>query len=313
MLNTMNIILTIFAMIGFGFYLTKKDLMDEKVAKFIATLVVTYVVPATLINNMMGYFSLESLKSAGPAVLAPFISTLAVYSISFLFVRLFSIPRGKRGVFTSLFGFSNTIFVGLPVCVALFGNEAAPIALLYFAANSILFWSLGAPYMRRDANPGERVDFKETLSKIFSPALITLIFCFIFILLRVSMPKVVMDTTRYIGSMSTPLALMYIGHILAGLGIKNLRFSRNLLLICLGRFMIAPLITIVLMKFLHIDGLVARVTIIQSAMPGMAQVPIVAALYGSDSEFAASAVSLSTLIGLLFLPVYMFLFTAFGI
>jgi len=313
MLNTMNIILTIFAMIAFGFYLTKSKLIDEKIAKFIATLVVTYVVPATLINNMMGYFTLDGLKSAGPALLAPFLSIFATYAISFPMIWLLGIPKGQRGVFSALFGFSNTIFVGLPVCIALFGNEAAPFALLTFAANSIMFWGIAAPSIRRDANPGERVSWKETLKKILSPALITLVACFVLIMLRVPMPKVVMDTTRYIGSMSTPLALIYIGHILAGLGIKNLKCTRNLLFVCLGRFIISPLITIVLMKLFHIEGLIARVTIIQSAMPAMAQAPIVAAMYGSDTEFAATAVSLTTLIGLMFLPVYMYLFTVLGI
>jgi hypothetical protein len=313
MLNTMNIIFTIFAMIAFGFYLTKSKLIDEKIAKFIATLVVTYVVPATLINNMMGYFTLDGLKSAGPALLAPFLSIFATYAISFPVIWLLGIPKGQRGVFSALFGFSNTIFVGLPVCIALFGNEAAPFALLTFAANSIMFWGIAAPSIRRDANPGERVSWKETLKKILSPALITLIACFVLIMLRVPMPKVVMDTTRYIGSMSTPLALIYIGHILAGLGIKNLKCTRNLVFVCLGRFIISPLITIVLMKLFHIEGLIARVTIIQSAMPAMAQAPIVAAMYGSDTEFAATAVSLTTLIGLMFLPVYMYLFTVLGI
>lgn len=313
MLNTMNIILTIFAMIIFGFYLTKIKLIDEKIAKFLATLVVTYVVPATLINNMMGFFTLDGLRSAGPALLAPFLSILTTYAISFPLAPLLGIPKGQRGLFSALFGFSNTIFVGLPVCIALFGNEAAPYALLTFAANSILFWGIAAPAIRRDANPGKSVSWKETMNKILSPALITLVSCFILILFRVQMPKVVMDTTRYIGSMSTPLALIYIGHILAGLGIKNLKLSRNLMFVLLGRFIISPMITVLLMKFFHIEGLIARVTIIQAAMPAMAQAPIVAAMYGSDTEFAATAVSLSTLIGLMFLPVYMYLFTVFGI
>lgn len=313
MLNTMNIILTIFAMIGFGFYLTKIKLIDEKIAKFIATLVVSYVVPATLINNMMGYFTLDGLQSAGPALLAPFLSIITTYAISFPLALMLGVPKGQRGLFSALFGFSNTIFVGLPVCIALFGNEAAPYALLTFAANSILFWGIAAPSIRRDANPGKSVSWTETVKKILSPALITLVACFILILMRVQMPKVVMDTTRYIGSMSTPLALIYIGHILAGLGLKNLKFSRNLVFVLLGRFIISPLITVLLMKLFHIEGLIAKVTIIQSAMPAMAQAPIVAAMYGSDTEFAATAVSLSTLIGLLFLPVYMYLFTVLGI
>lgn len=311
--NTFNIIITVFAVIGFGFFLSRKGIIDEKIAQFITKLVVTYVVPCILINNMMTYFTLESLKDAGFALLAPFLSILATFGIAHLLIPILKIPKGQRGVFAALFGFSNTIFVGLPVCIAIFGDAAAPLALLFFAANSVLFWALAAPGIRRDAPGDHNSDWKETLQKIFTPALITLIVCFILIFLRVSLPKFVMDTTKIIGGMSTPLALTYIGYVLASTGLKNLKISRNVIIVCIGRFLISPIITFALMKILHIEGMIADVSIIQSAMPAMAQVPIVAALYGSDHKFAATCTSFSTLLGLLFLPVYMYLFTLLGI
>jgi len=311
--NTFNIIITVFAVIGFGFFLSRKGIIDEKIASFITNLVVTYVVPCTLINNMLTYFTMDSLKDAGFALLAPFLSILATFGIAHLLIPIFKIPKGQRGVFAALFGFSNTIFVGLPVCIAIFGDAAAPLALLFFAANSVLFWVVAAPGIQRDAPGDHNSDWKETLWKIMTPSLITLLVCFALIFLHVTLPKFVMDTTKIIGGMSTPLALTYIGYVLASTGLQNLKISRNVILVCIGRFLISPIITFALMKILHIEGLIANVSIIQSAMPAMAQVPIVAALYGSDHKFAATCTSFSILLGLLFLPVYMYLFTLLGI
>ncbi|NLN83758.1 MAG: AEC family transporter [Firmicutes bacterium] len=313
MSNTFNIIFTVFSLIGFGVFLSKSKFIDEKIAKFIAALVVTYVVPATLITNMLNYFTLESLKSSLVGLLVPFLSIAIVYGLSFPIGKTLNLPKGKMGVFSSLFGFSNTVFVGLPVSIALFGNEAAPLALLFFAANAILFWGIAAPGVRRDAEPDASMSLIETIKKIFSPALITLIFSSLLILLRLNLPDFIMEPLRYIGSMSTPLALIYIGHILAGLKLEQLKIDLPLLFVLIGRFMISPFVTFLLLRAFKVEGLLARVSIIQAAMPCMAQAPIVAALYKADSQFAATAVSLSTLIGLLFLPLYMALFNMFSI
>lgn len=308
MTNTFTIIFTIFFMIGFGFFLSKRKFIDQNTAKFIASLVVTYVVPANLTTNMLGYFTLESLKASVSGLLIPLFSILILYGLSFPLGHLLKLPPGRKGVFSSLFGFSNTVFVGLPVCIALFGNEAAPLALLFFAVNSILFWGIAAPGIRRDSAPEGSISFKETIKKILSPALLTLGFSIILIFMGVSLPKFLIDPLRYIGNMSTPLALMYIGHVLAGLSPSQLKIDLPIFFVLLGRFIISPAVTFALVKLFHVEGLLARVSIIQSAMPCMAQAPIVAALYKGDSKFSATAVSLSTLIGLMFLPVYMALF-----
>ena len=51
----------------------------------------------------------------------------------------FMSTKGRRGIFQSTFTTSNTIFVGLPVTMALFGEEAIPYTLLYFFANTTFF------------------------------------------------------------------------------------------------------------------------------------------------------------------------------
>ena len=50
-----------------------------------------------------------------------------------------------------------------------------------------------------------------------------------------------MDTAQYMGNLTTPLALIFIGVTLYSMGLKKIRFDLGLIGICLGRFIIAPL------------------------------------------------------------------------
>ena len=51
--------------------------------------------------------------------------------------------------------------------------------------------------------------------------------------------------------------------------------------------------------------LMTNVLIVQAGMPVMSQTPIVAGSMGSDEEYAAGNVALTTLLSLIAIPVYM--------
>lgn len=51
--------------------------------------------------------------------------------------------QGRRGVFVTNFFIANTMFIGLPVNLALFGDESIPSVMLYYMVNLTFFWTLG--------------------------------------------------------------------------------------------------------------------------------------------------------------------------
>jgi len=64
---------------------------------------------------------------------------------------VFNVRKDRRGTFASMFSLSNTIFIGLPVNLMLFGDSSLSYALLYYIANTILFWTIGVYGIARDA------------------------------------------------------------------------------------------------------------------------------------------------------------------
>ena len=49
---------------------------------------------------------------------------------------------------------ANTIFIGLPLNIALFGNQALPYFLVYYITNTVSTWTLGVYLMTSDSKEG---------------------------------------------------------------------------------------------------------------------------------------------------------------
>ena len=92
--------------------------------------------------------------------------------------------------------------------------------------------------------------------------------------------------------------MIFIGLSVSNAGVKQLVLKKDQLLILLGPFVVAPLlkaITISIVYWSPLPTLMKQVFIIQSAMPVMTNAPVVAKLYGADSDYAAVMVTETTL------------------
>lgn len=64
----------------------------------------------------------------------------------------------------------------------------------------------------------------------------------------IPVPNFIGQTLSYIGSLVTPLSLIYIGIVLYDDGLNNFHFERDSILALLGRFVVSPLFLILLIK-----------------------------------------------------------------
>lgn len=109
----------------------------------------------------------------------------------------------------------------------------------------------------------------------------------------------------YIGSLTTPLSLVYIGIVLAKAGLKTIRFDKDTIITLVGRFILAPVIMLLVLKFFS-PNMVApefRTFMIQSATPALAVLPILANQGKGDVEFSTNVVTLSTVLFVIVVPI----------
>lgn len=316
MQNAVSSVLNILAMLFIGWLTARKGWVDDRVSGIFSKILIAVALPGLIISNFSDNFTREGILSCSSGLLIAFVSVLLSYGISMAVSRIFRIEPKRRGTFQTMFAFSNTMFIGLPVNLSLFGEASVPYVLLYYLANTLLFWTIGMYSIRKDIiindndSNGVGIERKfgwDNIKKILSPPIAAFFIAVIFIMLDIKLPGFLMDTFRYMGNLSTPMSMLFIGAIIYFMGFKGIKFDRDMIILLIGRFIISPLIIAAMMKIIRIPDLMGKVFIIQSAMPVITQSAVSARAYGGDYRYASAAVTVSTIAGLLFIPLYMYI------
>ena len=306
-LRSISGILVILGMILVGFVIGEKGWFDDKSRGLLAKLVTQVALPCYMLYTITQRFTAADLLKMLPALRFPALSMVVLLGIATGVARIFAVRQDRRGLFISMFFNSNPIFVGLPINQALFGDASIPYVLIYYMCNTTFFWTLGTYLIQRDGEGEAQFDLKTSLKKVFSPPLMGFILGLVMVMLQVKMPAFLASDLQYLGNLTTPLSMIFIGLSVSHIGVKQLVLGKDQLLILLGRFLVAPLLMATIVYWVPLPSLMKQVFIIQSAMPVMTNAPVVARLYGADSDYAAVMVTETTLATMVVIPILMLL------
>ena len=306
-LRSISGILVILGMILVGFVIGEKGWFDDKSRGLLAKLVTQVALPYYMLYTITQRFTAADLLKMLPALRFPALSMVVLLGIATGVARIFAVRQDRRGLFISMFFNSNTIFVGLPINQALFGDASIPYVLIYYMCNTTFFWTLGTYLIQRDGEGEAQFDLKTSLKKVFSPPLMGFLLGIVLVMLQIKLPAFLASDLQYLGNLTTPLSMIFIGLSVSHVGVKQLVLGKDQLLILLGRFLVAPLLMATIVYWVPLPSLMKQVFIIQSAMPVMTNAPVVARLYGADSDYAAVMVTETTLATMVVIPILMLL------
>ena len=306
-LRSISGILVILGMILVGFIIGEKGWFDDKSRGLLAKLVTQVALPCYMLYTITQRFTAADLLKMLPALRFPALSMVILLGIATGVARIFAVRQDRRGLFISMFFNSNTIFVGLPINQTLFGDASIPYVLIYYMCNTTFFWTLGTYLIQRDGEGEAQFDLKTSLKKVFSPPLMGFLLGLVLVMLQIKLPAFLASDLQYLGNLTTPLSMIFIGLSVSHVGVKQLVLGKDQLLILLGRFVVAPLLMASIVYWLPLPNLMKQVFIIQSAMPVMTNAPVVARLYGADSDYAAVMVTETTLATMVVIPILMLL------
>ena len=306
-LRSISGILVILGMILVGFVIGEKGWFDDKSRGLLAKLVTQVALPCYMLYTITQRFTAEDLLKMLPALRFPALSMVILLGIATGVARIFAVRQDRRGLFISMFFNSNTIFVGLPINQALFGDASIPYVLIYYMCNTTFFWTLGTYLIQRDGEGEAQFDLKTSLKKVFSPPLMGFLLGLVLVMLQIKLPAFLASDLQYLGNLTTPLSMIFISLSVSHVGVKQLVLGKDQLLILLGRFLVTPLLMASIVYWMPLPNLMKQVFIIQSAMPVMTNAPVVARLYGADSNYASVMVTETTLATMVVIPILMLL------
>ena len=172
--------------------------------------------------------------------------------------------------------------------------------------NLIFFWTLGVHNIITDAAEQRAKLFSTAvLQKLMSPPLYGFAVSILLILLDIRLPDFLMKGFQYVGNLTTPMSLIFIGIEISKINFSEFNFEKDILWSLFGRFIICPLCVLALVPVISVSPMSVKVFTMQAAMPAMTQMAIVAKQYHADSEYAAALSFITILFGLAVIPIYM--------
>ncbi len=319
-LNAVSIVTSVMLMIGIGFWCTRKGWFTPSVSDLFAKLVTNLALPCMTFAQLLSRYTRAELLGSLPALGVGYATILCMYLLSWPVARLMRIPAGRQGVFRAMFTFGNTIFIGLPINTALFGQEALPATLMYYLANTSIFWLVGVNGIQSDGGAARTGFSLKTLRRIMTPPLIMFLLCVVLILLDVPtvLPTGVqrllfqplMSMAGYVGALVTPISLFFIGGMLCRMLATGIRWEKGYSALIAARFLLCPVLVLGLSVLAGgLMPLWRSAYIVQASMPAQSSCAIVAHSYGADAEYATGGITITTLLSVITIPLFAVLTT----
>ena len=289
-----------------GYFCAVKGWMTVQVKTFISRYLMTVGIPVMLIYGMQKNLSRADVLAAPRLLLIPLLVIPCCVVLSLLAGRLMRLPHRQLGVFVMMAAMGNTIFIGLAMCIELFGDIATPYVMLFYLVSSCFTQLIGIPLVRWSGEAGG-FSMQMVWKFLRAPTVISVFLSLLLVGLDIHLPSLVMSYAKYINNTVTPLALLLTGCIIHEIGLRSLRLTPTLGVMMVFRFVISPALGAALCALLGIGGLVRSVYVVELAMPVVTQTVVAAAEYGADEQLAAQGAAISTLACFVVTPVLMLL------
>jgi len=305
-------IMPIIILILIGYLIHQKKRIDDGFNTNVSYLVMNIALPASVFISVTKNLTVAELKTLALPLLIGAAAFVVNYVFAFFLMKVTKIPKGRRGIFVNTIVNANTIFIGMPLNEALFGDAAVKYFLVYYVLNTISTWTIGSILIANDSKADSLSRRKINLKKILSPPIIGFIIAIAVLLSGITIPAMITDTFTYLGNLVTPLSLIYIGVVLSKAGLKSIHFDRDTVTALLGKFILSPLVMAFIIfasakTGMTIDSVLRRTLIVQTAVPALTVLPILADEGNGDIEYATNVVTTSTILFIVLIPVVMLL------
>jgi malate permease and related proteins len=315
MLIIITQILILGILAGIGVIGAKAGIIDQKAEEVISRLVFSITLPLMIFTSLVDLDITASLLKNGALVLLfAYFSMFLLLLVGLVSTRLLKLDHRKGTIHTLHTMFGNHVFLGFPLINALYpGGEGLFYATLFYMVSSSLTWTIGVYLLNR----GQQQSVFKNLIHLLNPNSIAFVIGIAFMLAGIKLPQILDIPLRGVGNTTNFLSMLYIGAMLAQINIRGVLGRLSVIVLCFNKQLLIPFVLILLTSFLtsslklEFDPLARSVVILQSAMPSMAVIVVLARKFGADDLLAAENLFVTTILSLVTLPVVYFLIEYF--
>jgi predicted permease len=305
--TVLNAVLPIFCIAGLGVLLRQVDWLTADSDASLLRVTINLLMPCLVFDSVLGNPAFEQPGNVWLPPLVGFATVGFAIPIVMLFRRATGLHDERaRRTFTLVVSVYNYGYVPMPLILSLFrGDEARNTLAVLFVHNlgvEIALWSFGLILLG-----GATV--RESWKRIINPPLVAIVLTLAlnFVIGKSHLPQAILTTAHMLGQCAIPFGVLLIGATMADYvhEFRSARGARLVVVSCLLRLGLLPILFLLLAKCLPCPIELKRVITIQAAMSAAVFPIVMAKHYGGDPGTALRVVLGTSLVGLVTIPLWL--------
>ncbi len=300
--TVLNAVLPIFAIAAVGALIRRLNWLTSEADASLLRVTVNLLVPCLIFDSILGNRAFETRSNVFLPPLIGFGTVALGIPLAMLAQRWAGLGEERaRRTFVFCTAVYNYGYVPFPLALALFNRETAAVLFVHNVGVEIALWGFGMILL-------SGATLRESWRKILNPPLIMILVTLglNFTIGKEHVPVFLQTTVHMFGQCAIPFGVLLLGAILADHAheFKAARGGRLAVTSCLLRLGILPVLFLLLAKFLPASIELKRVIVLEAAMPAAVFPVIMAKHYGGDPATALRVVMVTSLAGLVTIPLW---------
>ena len=277
-----------------GYLIRKIGLVSNETRSGMSSVLLYVILPANIVNAFMQDISFSS-ELLTNSLYAMAVSAFVQFGTYFLGMFLYrNAEPNKNPVLRYGILSTNAAFIGIPTLENLYGPMGTLYGAIFMIPYRLTIWTIGIGLFRKSEK-------KDVLKQLLHPCMIAVLIGFIIMGFGLTLPDVIAKPVQMMSRCTTPLSMLVIGGILAGVDLRTV-FSKETLTFSFIRLLALPGILVLLLHFIPADPMIKGIAIVMTGMPAASMSAILAEQYGGDYEFGAKIVMASTVLSMITVP-----------
>lgn len=301
MLEIVIKISTVFVMIFMGFAACKVGFIKSEAQTHLVNLILNITLPLMLINSICSNeITADSLQLTIEVLVFSSVYFILAGIVAAILVRMFRVrDLNDKGVYKIIFTSINAGFMGLPITLAVFGEEAVYYMALHNIVLNVVLYFFCIIQLNNGIKKGA---VKKTLKKLLNPCIIGAVLGVVLLFAGAEIPSYIAGIMKSVGDVTIPVAMMVVGIQLADGKITDCFRNGKLVVFSVVTMLAWPVLILIIVKSIPMAGILKIVFTLGAALPPATTISALAAYEGRNYKLAADGIIVTTLMSVVTIP-----------
>jgi len=295
-----------------GFWARKQRIVEEKFSASLAGFIFNFVFPCVVINALQIDYQPSQILSSGVLIGVSLATMAIMFGVGLTVNRIGRKKDDMARILLVNLMFTNFTYMAFPIMESLYGKMGSFYIAVYTIPVRVLFYVI-VPMIFTIGKGGPAMLNRKQISRdairaLLSPPVVAVPVGLLIYFFGIPIPGPISDVIASLAKVASPMGMVLCGVTLAAIPLSKLWKEKRIILIAILRLLAAPTIILglylLLARFITIDPVVAKVSILYCALPAAATTTVLAIKAQSDATRAAQCVFVTTLFSVITLPVW---------